>query len=78
LALPDDALGRSRIRVHRIDPDGTLTETEIPSPLFHDYGPPQVLGRGSPGALLAVWGARSMKDGHDVTYAARLDCIELD
>lgn len=77
-ALPDDTPGRSRIVVQFENPDGSSASAAIPSPLFHDYGAPNILGRGAPGTLLAVWGARSMKDGHDVTYAARLDCIELD
>ncbi len=72
-ALDPTTPGRSRITVALLS-DGALSYTGIDSPLFHDYGAPRVVMRALPGSLLAVWGARSMVDGHDVTYAARLDC----
>jgi hypothetical protein len=74
--LPDAALGRSGIAVRRREPDGTWISAEVSSPLFHDYGAPSLLLRGKPESLLTVWAARSLNSGYDVTYAARLDCIE--
>lgn len=73
-ALPASTPGHSRLVVRRIDQNGTVLGTEIPTPLFHDYGPAWLTSRGAPGSLLAVWGARSMTNGYDYTYAAKVDC----
>lgn len=73
-SLSHDQLGRSRIELRVQDDSGAVFGAQLPSTLFHSYGPPFVVGRGALGSWLVVWGARSMTTGFDVTYAARVDC----
>jgi hypothetical protein len=76
-SLPDSAPGRSRIVVARLGSAlaAPVVWAQIPSPRFHDYGPPRIASRGTAGGLLAVWGARAQTGGLDLVYGARLDCV---
>ena len=75
--LPEDALGRSMVRIESFSNQiaGAAFGVEIPSTLYDDYGPVRMVSRGADGRLLAIWTARKT-NGYDVVYGARIDCVE--